>query len=77
MSATYTAALKAANKVGPANATDAGVMAQFCATSLQILVGAASPELVWNGAQKQGMTALELCRLATRDPLAVHELMWL
>jgi hypothetical protein len=73
----YDDALAAANKVGAANATDAEVMARFCATSLQILVGAASPQLVWEGAQKKGMTATELAVLATVKPAAVHELMWL
>ncbi|MFD4196746.1 hypothetical protein [Amycolatopsis thermoflava] len=73
----YHDALAAANKVGSAKATDAGTMAQFCATSLQTLVGAASPELVWQGAQKKGMTMAELVALATEDPAAVHELMWL
>lgn len=73
---TYQEALAAANRVGSANATDAGVMAQFCATSLQLLVGAASPQLVWEGAQAKSMTALELCELATKNPAAVHDLMW-
>jgi hypothetical protein len=73
----YHDALAAANKVGSANATDAGVMAQFCATSLQTLVGAASPELVWEGAQKKGMTALQLVELCNSDWRAVHDLMWL
>jgi hypothetical protein len=73
---TYQAELAAANKVGAARATDAGVMAQYCATSLQTMVGAASPEMVWEGAQKQGMSAVDLARLATTNPKAVHELMW-
>jgi hypothetical protein len=73
----YDHELAAANKAGAANATDAGVMAQFCATSLQILVGAASPRLVWEGAQKKDMTAAELAKLATQNPAAVHDLMWL
>lgn len=72
----YTDALAAANQVGSANATDAGVMAQFCDSALQHLVGAASPELVWDGAQAKGMTALELHNLAATDPIAVHDLMW-
>jgi hypothetical protein len=72
----YQAELAAANRIGSARATDAGVMAQFCATSLQLIVGAASPELVWIGAQKAGMTALELVTLANKKPLAVHDLMW-
>lgn len=73
----YSAALAAANKIGSANATDAGVMAQFCATSLQLLVGAAAPQLVWEGAQKKGMTARDLVALATENPAAVHDLMWI
>jgi hypothetical protein len=75
--ASYKATLAAANKVGSARATDAGVMAQYCATTLQVMVGAASPELVWEGAQKKGMTALELAELAIENPAAVHDLMWL
>lgn len=73
----YHDALAAAKKVGSAHATDAGIMAQICDTSLQLLVGAAAPELVWNGAQKKGMTARQLLELANSDPAAVHELMWL
>lgn len=73
----YHQALTAAQKAGVAHATDAGLMALFCATSLQLLVGAASPELVWRGAQSKGMTALELATLATYDAAATHELMWL
>ena len=72
----YQQALKAAKKIGAAHAADEGVMAMFCATSLQTLVGAASPELVWAGARKQGMTARELACLATSDAAAVHDLMW-
>jgi len=72
----YRDALAAAKKAGSANAADEGVMAQFCATSLQTLVGAASPQLVWEGAQKKGMTARELAALANRNPNAVHDLMW-
>lgn len=73
----YKDALAAANKAGSTNATDEGIMAQFCATALQQLVGAASPQLVWEGAQKKGMTAAELVKLANDKPNDVHELMWL
>lgn len=72
----YRSELSTANKVGAAHATDRGLMAQYCATSLQIIVGAASPELVWNGAQKRGLSTTELMSLAIKDPNAVHELMW-
>ena len=72
----YEATLAEARKAGASNATDAGVMALFCASSLQTLVGAVSPSLVWEGAQAKGMTARELAHLATRDAFAVSELMW-
>lgn len=75
--ASYKQALAAANRVGSANADDAGLMAQFCDTVLQQLVGAASPQLVWEGAQKKGMTALQLNDLALKNPDAVHDLMWI
>jgi hypothetical protein len=73
----YEETLIAASKAGSSKASDAGVMAQFCATSLQLLVGAASPQLVWEGAQKKRMSASELVEMATRNPTAVHDLMWL
>jgi hypothetical protein len=73
---TYKAALAAAKKVGASQATDAGAMALYCESVLQIMVGAASPQLVWEGAQRRGMTALELAGLAVNSPTAVHDLMW-
>jgi len=73
---TYEAALAHANDVGAANAPDPGAMALFCDTVLQQLVGAAAPNLVWEGAQAKGMTALQLNSLCLDDPAAVHDLMW-
>lgn len=75
-SITYEKALAAARKVGNANADDAGAMALYCADILQLMVGAASPKLVWEGAQKAGMTHLELALLAQENPAKVHDLMW-
>lgn len=74
---TYEAALTEANQVGSSHASDAGLMAQLCDSSLQLLVGAASPKLVWEGAQKKGMSAADLMALANSNPLAVHDLMWI
>jgi hypothetical protein len=51
-------------------------MALFCEYDVQIVVGAVAPKLVWEGAQRRGMTARELARLAGTDPIAVGELMW-
>jgi hypothetical protein len=72
----YDGALKQARKVGAANADDAGAMALFCDGVLQILVGAVSPKLVWEGAQAKGMSALELHDLCHSHPSAVYDLMW-
>jgi len=74
--ATYAQELAKARKVGASHATDAGLMAMFCADSIQILVGAASPQLVWEGAQAKGMTTRDLAKLANTNPAAVHDLMW-
>jgi hypothetical protein len=62
----YAKALMACEVRGVANATDAQVMAMFCETTMQLMVGAFSPRLVWEGAQKAGMTALELHNLCAR-----------
>lgn len=72
----YQEALAAARKVGAAHCSDPGLMAWFCEHDLQILVGAVSPRLVWEGAQKRGLTAQQLARLATTDVTATADLMW-
>lgn len=72
----YADALERERKQGSGACDDAAAMAGYCRNILQIMVGAASPQLVWEGAQAKGMTLLELARLAGDDPLAVHELMW-
>ena len=74
---TYAEALRTAQKTGVSHCTDAELMAVFCDGSIQIVCGAVSPQLVWEGAQKSGMTTLELAQLAKSDPRAVAELMWL
>lgn len=62
--------------IGAAHADDAALMAGVCADTLQILAGAVSPQLVWEGAQKHGMTTRELLDLAEGNPEAVSDLMW-
>jgi hypothetical protein len=75
-STTYEDALREAHETGASQADDAGVMALFCESVLQTLVGAASPKLVFEGAQKTGLTAVELNALCLSDFAAVHDLMW-
>ncbi len=72
----YDKALAKAEEVGAKHADDAGLMAMLC-DSLPFIVGSVAPRLVWEGAQKSGMTARELCRLASKDPMAVEALQWL
>jgi len=73
----YEDALARARKVGAAQADEAGVIALLCDSVLQILVGAASPKLVYEGAMRCGLTGVELNALCLTDPAKVHDLMWL
>ena len=73
----YREALNAVGKVGVSRASDEQLMALFCDTSIQITCGAVSPQLVWEGAQKKGLTTNELVKLAHTDPGAVADLMWI
>jgi hypothetical protein len=77
MAGSYQEELRAAKRAGASKASDAGAMALYCESALMHVVGAASPQLVWEGAQKSGMTTAQLIALAVKDPNAVHELMWL
>jgi hypothetical protein len=72
---TYEQALKA-SRGNIANAEDAVFMAAFVAGTIQTLAGAVSPRMVWEGAQKRGMTTAQLAKMANSDPMAVSELMW-
>lgn len=72
----YAEALAAARKAGARHADDAGLMALFCADSLQHLVGAVSPQLVWEKAQRSGLSTADLARLCAKDFMAVDELQW-
>jgi hypothetical protein len=73
----YAQALKATRATGTMQLTDPQHMALFCDSSIQILLGAVSPQLVWEGAQKSGLTTQELAKLIHDDPDAARDLMWL
>lgn len=70
----YENTLKAARRAGASRANDAQLMALYCADTLQLIAGAVSPALVFEGAQKSGLTTAQLAAL---KPRAVSELMWL
>ena len=72
----YEAALAAGKRIGARRADDNALMALFCAGPLQTLVGAVSPELVWDGAQAEGLTTQQLGTLANSDVMAISDLQW-
>lgn len=75
---TYQQTLTQARKIGAARASDAGLIALFCASpALQQLCGAVSANLVFAGSQSKGLTFREFARLAHDDPAAIEALMWL
>ena len=65
-----------ARKAGAAHCTDAELMASFCDGTAQLLIGAVSPRLVWEGAMSKGMTTKQLATLMHDDPIAAADLMW-
>lgn len=73
----YEDVLKKGLEVGASHASDSELMAMFCDSTIQLLCGAVSPKLVWEGAQNKGMTSLELAEMANNDPSGVAELMWI
>jgi hypothetical protein len=73
---TYQEAIRESKRVGVVDQTDEVLMAGLCEGTMQILCGAVAPQLVWEGAQKQGLDSRTLMQMANTDPNAVHELMW-
>lgn len=74
---TWDQALTEAKEKGVSRCSDPALMASFCDGSIQHLAGAVSPQLVWEGAQKKGLSAKELGRLCSTDVMAVSDLMWI
>jgi hypothetical protein len=73
---TYDEALAEAKDKGVGACGDAAAMAAFCENTLQLIVGAVAPRLVWEGARAKGMTFRELGHLAGTDVMAVSDLQW-
>lgn len=72
----YQEALKRGRKIGVSRAPTAEAIAMFCESTLQILVGAVSPEMVWTGAIARRMSLLDFGRLCAR-PREAEVLQWL
>lgn len=69
----YESALARYETVGASKADDADLMAGFCRYDVQLIAGAASPKLVWEGAQSKGLSTRELANLS---PRSIEDLMW-
>jgi hypothetical protein len=72
---TYKEALKGEKKTGVKNCSEVEFLAGFCQT-LPLIVGAVSPELVFNGAVKRKLSAKDLSKMAIEAPQDVIDLMW-
>lgn len=73
---TFSEALGQAAREGVSHCGDAALMASFLFANAQILLGAVSPELVWDGAQKRGLSTRQLLDLIHSYPAAAADLMW-
>lgn len=71
----YAAALARA-KGNIRNCDDAALMASHLEANAQLLLGAVSPRLIWEGAQAKHMTTMQLVTLMHDDPDAAADLMW-
>ena len=61
----YKKALQTAAKVGSSQACDDGLLAQVCRSLSSI--HAINPELVYDGAKREGLTARELIKMSPVD----------
>jgi pyrroline-5-carboxylate reductase len=73
---TYEEALKSGRKTGVSRATDEEFMAMFLDGTAELLLGAVSPKLMFQGARKKGLTTKELAVLMNDHPRAARDLMW-
>jgi hypothetical protein len=77
MKDTYEAALKRAKDKGVGRCDAAALMAHICKYNIPMLVGAVSPQLVWEGAMTKGLTSKQLLEMARRDIMEVDDLQWI
>lgn len=74
--ASYETALKNGKAKGASGCSDAEALALFLESSIQLLCGAVSPKLVWEGAMKKGLSLREVGALASSNSRAIEDLMW-
>jgi hypothetical protein len=72
----FAAALQREAEQGSGRCDDAAAMAGFLDSTAQLLLGAVSPRLLWEGAQHVGLTNLEMAHLVQLRPEVARDLMW-
>lgn len=72
----FAAALQREADTGSGRCDDAAAMAGFLDGCAQVLLGAVSPRLLWEGAQHAGLTNLEMATLVQLHPAVAMDLMW-
>jgi hypothetical protein len=73
----FAAALQREAEQGAARCDDAAAMAGFLDGCAQLLLGAVSPRMMWEGAQHTGLTNLEMAYLIHNSPAVAIDLMWI
>jgi hypothetical protein len=73
----FAAALQREADKGPAQCDDPAAMAGFLESCAQIILGAVSPRLLWDGAQHVGLTNLEMAALINDAPAVAMDLQWI
>jgi hypothetical protein len=70
-------ALSSSARKTPGKWTEAEKLADFCEHLLPIMAGAVGPELVWEGAMREGLALRDLMRIcAGRDMRRLDDLMF-
>lgn len=72
----YAQALASGRKTGASRCTDSEALAMLLEATAQILLGAVSPKLMWQGAMHRGLTQLQVAAMIRDDPEAARNLMW-
>ena len=72
----YERALRRGKRHGAVRCDDSALMALVLDSTAQLLCGAVSSRLVWDGAQKVGMTSMQLAELMNYRPCEIEELQW-
>lgn len=72
----YHDCLREGREVGAAHADEPQLLAMLLDSTAQIMLGAVSPELIFNGAIAQELTADNIAHDMVNQPRAVEALMW-